>query len=220
MLNQRSFLIWRHHWLKSIALAVVTFSLVLGLNSVPHRTTNPVAIAGESLQASNTWKQASFPVENFQSYTSGFGYRSSPVSGQRQFHRGIDIAAPLGSYIRNWWGGKVTKLSDNTACGTMIWVKSGEWEHIYCHLSGYVASSEQGTYLMDRNGGIQLWLGQEIPAGTRIGRIGMTGRTTGPHLHWGLKYSGQYVDPALVLQAMYNQRTASIEDLDSLVQPS
>ena len=220
MLNQRPRTFWHHRWLKSIAFAVVTLSLVLGLNSVPHHTTSPVVLAGEALQASNTWRQASFPVENFQSYTSGFGYRTSPVSGQRQFHRGIDIAAPLGSYIRNWWGGKVTKLSDNTACGTMIWIKSGEWEHIYCHLSGYVASSDQGTYLMDRNGGIQLWLGQEVPAGTRIGRIGMTGRTTGPHLHWGLKYSGQYVDPALVLQAMYNQSTASLEDLDILVQPT
>ena len=220
MLNQRPHTFWHRRWLKSIAFAVVTLSLVLGLNSAPRNPATPVVMAGESLQASNTWKQASFPVENFQSYTSGFGYRTSPVSGQRQFHRGIDIAAPLGSYIRNWWGGKVTKLSDNTACGTMIWIKSGEWEHIYCHLSGYVASSEKGTYLMDRNGGIQLWLGQEVPAGTRIGRIGMTGRTTGPHLHWGLKYSGQYVDPALVLQAMYNQSTASLEDLDVLVQPT
>ncbi|NEO61799.1 MAG: M23 family metallopeptidase, partial [Moorea sp. SIO4G2] len=40
----------------------------------------------------------------------------------------------------------------------------------------------------------------------RIGRVGMTGRTTGPHLHWGLKYGKQYVDPAQVLRAMYKTR--------------
>lgn len=220
MINQRFFLFWQRPWLKSLVLGVITCALVLGLNTAPRTPSTPMAIAGESLQANNSWQQASFPVENFQRYTSGFGYRTSPTSGQRQFHRGIDIAAPLGSYIRNWWGGRVTQLSDNTACGTMIWVRSGEWEHVYCHLSGYVTTTSEGTYLLDRNGGIQLWLGQDIPSGARIGRVGMTGRTTGPHLHWGLKYSGQYVDPALVLQAMYNQSTASINDLDSLVQSS
>lgn len=218
MLSPLSFSLWHRRFLRPVALCIATLALVLGLNAIPHHSTAPVAIAGETLQATtNTWRQASFPVENFQSYTSGYGYRTSPVTGQRQFHRGIDIAAPLGSYIRNWWGGNIVELSDNTACGTMIRVKSGDWEHIYCHLSGYVSSSSQGTYLMDRNGGIQLWLGQEIPAGSRIGRIGMTGRTTGPHLHWGLKYAGNYVDPALVLQAMYSQTTAS---LDNFIQPT
>jgi murein DD-endopeptidase MepM/ murein hydrolase activator NlpD len=215
-LGSKLFAVWQRRWLRSIVLGVTTLALVLGLNAVPHTPNAPMAIAGESLQATNNWQQASFPVENFQSYTSGYGYRTSPVTGARQFHQGIDIAAPLGSYVRNWWGGTVSELSDNTACGTMIRIRSGDWEHVYCHLSGYVASSDQGTYLMDRNGGIQLWLGQEVPAGTRIARVGMTGRTTGPHLHWGLKYGGSYIDPALVLKAMYN-RTASVE---SEVKPS
>lgn len=221
MLNQHLSQFWQRPWLKSLVFGVITCALVLGLNTAPRTSQTPMAIAGErTLQASNTWRQASFPVENFQRYTSGFGYRTHPVTGRRAFHSGIDIAAPLGSYIRNWWGGKVTQLSDNTNCGTMIWIRSGQWEHVYCHLSGYVTTTSEGTYLLDRNGGIQLWLGQDVAAGTRIGRVGMTGRTTGPHLHWGLKYSGEYVDPALVLQAMYNQSTASINDLDSLVQPS
>uniref|UniRef100_UPI0030DA2D41 M23 family metallopeptidase n=1 Tax=Cyanothece sp. BG0011 TaxID=2082950 RepID=UPI0030DA2D41 len=54
--------------------------------------------------STNTWQYASFPVENFQTYTSGYGYRTSPITGQSQFHRGLDMAAPLGSYVRNWWG--------------------------------------------------------------------------------------------------------------------
>ncbi|MEG3440003.1 M23 family metallopeptidase [Pannus brasiliensis CCIBt3594] len=154
-------------------------------------------------QAQNAWAGASFPVENFQAYTSGFGYRASPVDGRQQFHYGLDMAAPMGSYIRNWWAGQIVELSDNTACGTMIQVQSGQWTHIYCHLMGYVVSDNRGTFLVDRDGGIILAVGQEIPAGARMARVGMTGRTTGPHLHWGLKYSGQYVDPALVLNAMY-----------------
>ncbi|MEM8779203.1 MAG: M23 family metallopeptidase [Cyanobacteria bacterium P01_G01_bin.49] len=159
--------------------------------------------------STNTWQYASFPVENFQTYTSGYGYRTSPVNGKAQFHRGLDLAAPLGSYIRNWWGGQVIALSDHTACGTMITIQSGQWTHIYCHLMGSVEESPQGRYLMDREGGIVLWQGQEVSTGARIGRVGMTGRTTGPHLHWGLKYGGEYLDPGLVLQEMYPRQTAS-----------
>ncbi len=151
----------------------------------------------------NVWASASFPVENFQAYTSGFGYRASPVDGSQQFHAGLDIAAPLGSYVRNWWTGRIVELSDHTACGTMIQIQSGGWTHIYCHLMGEVESSGGQTFLLDRDGGIVLALGQDVPVGARIARVGMTGRTTGPHLHWGLMYGGKYVDPAQVINAMY-----------------
>jgi murein DD-endopeptidase MepM/ murein hydrolase activator NlpD len=156
----------------------------------------------------NPWQYASFPVENFQAYTSPYGYRTNPVTGQAQFHQGLDIAAPLGSYVRNWWTGRIVELSDHTACGTMIKIQSGNWTHIYCHLMGTVETNGNISYLIDRDGGIILQQGQDIPAGARIGRVGMTGRTTGPHLHWGLQYGGQYVDPALVLQQMYDRQTS------------
>jgi len=157
-------------------------------------------------QTRGQWLDASFPVENFQAYTSPFGYRRSPTTGKTQFHRGLDLAAPLGSYIRNWWGGKVSELSDHTACGTMIVIQSGEWEHIYCHLKGRVERTDNGLVLVDREGGIFIRKGQRVATGDRIGRIGMTGRTTGPHLHWGLKYAGEYIDPGIVLREMYREQ--------------
>lgn len=157
----------------------------------------------QSVELASTWNHASFPVENFQAYTSPYGYRASPVNGKWQFHRGLDIAAPLGSYVRNWWTGEVVGLSDHTGCGTMIKIRSGSWTHNYCHLMGRVEKSANRRYLIDRDGGILLWEGQQIPAGARIARVGMTGRTTGPHLHWELVYGGQHIDPALVLQQMY-----------------
>ncbi|MCU0547912.1 MAG: M23 family metallopeptidase [Leptolyngbya sp. Prado105] len=159
-----------------------------------------------NLQATgNSWQGASFPVENFQGYTSPFGYRMSPDgSYNREFHRGLDMAAPEGSYIRSWWTGKVVEVSDNSACGTSVVVESGEWEHIYCHMQGSAGRDAQGRYI--QSGDVRIYDGQTIPAGERIGRVGMTGRTTGPHLHWGLKYSSQWVDPALVLRAMYAEQ--------------
>ena len=173
---------------------------------------NATALEPGSTQAAvaRAWQGASFPVENFQGYTSPFGYRQSPDGAVNQeFHRGLDMAAPEGSYIRSWWTGKVVEVSDNTACGTSIVIQSGDWEHVYCHMNGRVETDGNGKYLSDRTGGIQIWQGQMVPAGARIGRVGMTGRTTGPHLHWGLKYARQLVDPAMVLRAMYAEQKGS-----------
>lgn len=201
---------------RSIAFAISSIAALTLLRSTTSIDPNP--IGGYSISPNNispgsidiftaaTWRNASFPVENFQTYTSLFGYRTNPVTGKRQFHSGIDIAAPLGSTIRAWWGGEIVKLSDNTACGTAITIASGNWHHVYCHLKGSVKTDRTGTYLIDRSGGIILKLGQTISTGTRIGRVGMTGRTTGPHLHWGVKYNGKYVDPALILNQMYRSQ--------------
>ena len=81
----------------------MTFSLIVTF----HYTTVPVR--SQTVASANLWGKASFPVENFQRYTSPFGYRIHPVTGRRQFHSGLDIAAPLGSYIRNWWGGRSSR---------------------------------------------------------------------------------------------------------------
>jgi murein DD-endopeptidase MepM/ murein hydrolase activator NlpD len=174
----------------------------------------PIArnIAAIQLAAvSSEWSGASFPVEDFQEYTSPFGYRLSPYGGYTQeFHYGLDMAAPEGSYLRNWWAGKVVEVSDNSNCGTSVVLESGPWTHIYCHMQGHVEQTAGGLAMVDREGGVQITMGQEIPAGARIGRVGMTGRTTGPHLHWGLKYDNNWVDPALVLRAMYSSQQASV----------
>lgn len=159
----------------------------------------------------NQWAGASFPLEQFQAYTSPFGYRRS-IDGYNfnEFHYGLDLAAPQGSYIRNWWDGTVVEVSDDSNCGTSVVVESGDWISIFCHMEGHVESANGERYMIDREGGLRIVQGQQVRAGQRVGRVGMTGRTTGPHLHWGLKFQENWVDPALVLRAMYDeQRTAT-----------
>jgi murein DD-endopeptidase MepM/ murein hydrolase activator NlpD len=173
---------------------------------------NPVAARINN----NPWQYGSFPVENFIAYTSPFGPRSAPCAGCSSFHRGLDMAAPLGSPIRSWWSGRVIEVSDNSSCGTSVVIQSGEWTHIYCHMMGHVETTGGRPYLIDRNGGIQIWEGQPVAAGSRVGRVGMTGRTTGPHLHWGLKYARQWVDPALVLRAMYSAPKSGVSSAKNL----
>jgi murein DD-endopeptidase MepM/ murein hydrolase activator NlpD len=160
----------------------------------------------EQIAYASNWQSASFPVENFQTYTSPFGPRGGG------FHYGLDLAAPEGSYIRNWWAGKVVEVWEDSRCGTGIAIQSGYWEHIYCHVQGRVDTSNGRKYFIDRAGGITLWEGQTVRAGDRIARVGMTGRTSGPHLHWGLKYSGEWVDPGLILREMYAQQSRRLSN--------
>ena len=190
-------------WLLSLLVLGLTVGLANPLNSSKYQPT----LQAQTIPVRASWQQASFPVENFQAYTSGFGYRIHPITGQRQMHQGLDLAAPLGSYVRSWWGGQIVHLSDHTGCGTMIQIQSGKWTHVYCHLMGSVENTSQGVVLIDRAGGIILREGQNVPSGARIARVGMTGRTTGPHLHWELRYNGNHIDPADVLRQMFAQRT-------------
>lgn len=193
--------------------------LAINTGSSDQSSEQKVAEITPNQVAASTWTGASFPVENFQAYTSPFGYRSSPTGGYTQeFHYGLDMAAPEGSYIRNWWSGKVVEVSDDSNCGTSVVVESGPWLHIYCHMQGHVETENGKRYMIDRSGGIQIWEGQAIVAGSRIGRVGMTGRTTGPHLHWGLKYDENWVDPALVLRAMYVNQSQTIGNRPDSVQ--
>ena len=216
----------RNPHILSLVITIIVFLGLAQLQSTPSQALNsntqnnlltpqtnyPLPLQPPTEIISNLWQHASFPVENFQSYTSPFGYRRSPIDGQIQFHNGLDLAAPLGSYVRSWWTGRVTKVAYDEACGTSITIKSGEWQHVYCHLEGTVEQSQKGRYLIDRSGAVQIWQGQDVTVGTRIGRIGMTGRTTGPHLHWVLRHNGEYVDPALVIKEMFKQNASSIKN--------
>ncbi len=189
--------------------SILLTGILINLLAQTSGQTTARALEATRTFATGNWVGSSFPVENFQGYTSPFGLRQSPDGSYTQeYHRGLDMAAPEGSYVRNWWNGKVVEVSDDSACGTSVVVQSGQWEHIYCHMKGRVEKANGGRYMVDRDGGIQVWEGQTVVAGDRIGRVGMTGRTTGPHLHWGLKYAKQWVDPALVLRAMYSEQTA------------
>jgi murein DD-endopeptidase MepM/ murein hydrolase activator NlpD len=190
---------------KKINFFLILLILSVALITIPNQALKAQQVSSQGTKITNPWREASFPldVKNFQGYSSLFGDRRSPVTGKIEFHNGLDLAAPIGTYVYNWWTGKILELSAQTNCGTSVIIQSGDWKHIYCHLSGEVETSAEGTYLLDRAGGILLWQGQSVKTGTIIGRVGMTGRTTGPHLHWGLMYGGQYVDPGAVLRQMY-----------------
>ncbi len=161
-----------------------------------------LALSTHSAKAFNhgNWLSGTFPVVSFAGYTSGFGMRVHPLGGDLRPHYGVDIAAPLGSEVRSWWSGRVSEVIRDGGCGNGLVIRSGDYEHIYCHLAGSV---EGGSY---RSGALSLVVGQPVRSGQPIAHVGLTGSSTGPHLHWGMRFRGQWLDPARILRAMADSR--------------
>ncbi len=96
-------------------------------------------------------------------------------------HMGIDYAAPIGTPVFSVATGKVIQLGFNGAFGNLIILEHpGNYRTYYAHLSSFNPELE---------------LGNEVRRGFEIGSVGMTGRSTGPHLHFELRKDGVYVDP-------------------------
>ena len=171
-----------------------------GLGAVALAATGLLLAGLPPAARATTWLRGVFPVATFSGYTSGFGNRVHPLAGDLRPHYGVDIAAPLGSPVLSWWSGRVQEVIRDGGCGNGLVIRSGEYEHIYCHLGGSVAA---GVY---RSGAVRLVSGQVVRSGELIGHVGMTGSTTGPHLHWGMRFRGRWLDPARILRAMAASR--------------
>jgi len=171
----------------------------LGLGTLVLLGLTPAATASLEPRARG-WIRWVFPVSRFVGFTSGFGLRVHPLSGVLRSHDGLDIAAPLGSPVRSWWSGRIDEVILDSGCGNGLVIRSGDYEHIYCHLGGSAAG---GLY---RSGAVVLAAGDRVAAGQVIGHVGVSGASTGPHLHWGLRYRGAWLDPVRVLRAMAASR--------------
>ncbi len=118
--------------------------------------------------------------------TSGFGYRASPITGKGQMHAGIDLAAPAGTDVYASRAGVVTAAGTDPVLGTYVVLShEGGWETVYGHLSASLVR-----------------LKQSVESGMIVGKVGSTGVSTGPHLHFEVRLKGAPRDPATVLPRM------------------
>jgi len=112
--------------------------------------------------------------------TSEFGYRVSPFTGRREFHRGIDIATEIGKEIVAPADGVVSRVAEERGMGNLVEINHGNGViTVYGHLL--------------KKGSVKR--GQAVKRGDIIGYVGNSGRSTGPHLHYAVCEDGIYINP-------------------------
>jgi len=120
-----------------------------------------------------------FPLQTYR-LTSSYGIRENPVTGNVGLHQGIDLAAPEGTEVYSAADGTVIEIGDDPVYGIYIIVSHNDrWTSLYGHLQR-----------------VETVLRQSIKSGTLIGRVGTTGQSTGPHLHFELRQDGRALDPS------------------------
>lgn len=111
--------------------------------------------------------------------SSGFGYRTDPITGRTSMHNGIDISNKVGTPIYAAGAGIVTFSKYNGQFGNVLIVDHGQgYETVYAHCNKFIVSS-----------------GDTVEKGQQIATIGRSGRTTGSHLHFELRYHGTAINP-------------------------
>ena len=117
-------------------------------------------------------------------WSSPYGNRIDPIAGVKSFHTGTDMACPTGTPILAAMSGKVTTTGINRVYGNYVIIDHGNgYQTLYAHMSKIIASK-----------------GQWVSQGTRIGLVGSTGYSTGPHLHFTVYKNGKLIDPMTVLK--------------------
>jgi len=120
-----------------------------------------------------------YPVSN-RRITSNYGWREdpvNPVAGQMTFHRAVDLAGKMGDPVKAALKGTVLHVDSNRNLGNFIILKHGEYQTLYAHLSA-----------------VSVKAGEQVSQGQAIGKVGDTGYTTGPHLHFEVFRNGNRVN--------------------------
>ncbi|MEM9000986.1 MAG: peptidoglycan DD-metalloendopeptidase family protein [Bacteroidota bacterium] len=115
--------------------------------------------------------------------TSNFGMVKDPYSKTKKFHQGIDIQAASGTHVLAAANGMVRSTEKNAGNGNFVIIDHDRnYSSYYLHLKDYVVTP-----------------GQKVEAGTLIGHVGNTGRSTGPHLHFEIRKSNRPINPQTLI---------------------
>lgn len=121
---------------------------------------------------------------SYAAMTSGFGYRSDPFHGSAAMHSGLDFAGTIGAPIHAAAKGRVIFVGQKGAYGNVVEISHGNGLVTrYAHMSRFAAK-----------------VGQNVAAGAKIGAIGNTGRSTGPHLHFEVRHYDRAMNPRIFLE--------------------
>lgn len=125
-----------------------------------------------------------YPVTGPIFLSSYFGSRSDPFTGLPSWHNGIDIKENIGTSILAASAGTIADVGFNTTYGNYVIIRHGSgYQTLYGHMTRYVVTR-----------------GQKVGQGEKIGEVGTTGLSTGPHVHFSIFHNGEAVDPLKFLK--------------------
>ena len=153
-----------------------------GIGGATENEEQPVALSQEEQDIVNTKNTTSFikPVEG--NISSKYGYRETATGNVPKNHTGTDIAVNIGTKIKSATDGEVVLSSEEGDYGKHLKIQIGEVSIIYAHCNNLYV--KQGDY---------------IKQGQEIAEVGTTGNSTGPHLHFEIRYQERTVDPEKIL---------------------
>lgn len=124
------------------------------------------------------------PIRASFRWSSPYGYRTDPIKNVRAFHTGTDLACPTGTPIYAAMSGTVSYTGVSSVFGNYVIVNHNNgYQTLYAHMSKILVKK-----------------GQSVNQDTKVGLVGSTGYSTGPHLHFTVYKNGKIVDPMTVLK--------------------
>ena len=139
---------------------------------------------GKSVEAAyGAAAQPQWPVQG--RISSEFGWRVDPINGEKRFHQGLDLAATEGTDVRASMAGRVIVSDVREGYGNVVVVDHGHgMTTLYAHNRENIVNE-----------------GDWVQTGDTLAKVGSTGRSTGPHLHFEVRKNGRHMDPARFLEA-------------------
>ena len=124
------------------------------------------------------------PLKSKFRWSSSYGKRIDPIAGVSSFHTGTDMACPTGTPIYAAMSGTIATAGVSRVYGNYVIIEHGNgYQTLYAHMSKIIATK-----------------GQWVSQGTKIGLVGSTGYSTGPHLHFTVYKNGKMIDPMTILK--------------------
>jgi len=114
--------------------------------------------------------------------TSEYGWRTHPISHRRKFHRGVDVGNAAGTAIRTPWHARVVRVRRGSGMGLHVVLQAGPLRLTMAHMRS-----------------TEVRAGDVVARGDVVGRMGASGRATGPHLHLEVRRGGRLLDPSVAL---------------------
>lgn len=170
------------------ALATLILSMAIALPEVSEwiESQRPILLLQQFTKAQKATKSKGtvFPAIKNSPITSGFGWRIHPITRKRKFHAGIDFGAPTGTPIYAYQAGLVEFAGWKSGYGKAV---------IINHCAGFSTLYGHASKIVVRKG-------EQVVAGETIAKIGSTGMSTGPHLHFEVRVNNKPVNPRPYLQ--------------------